>query len=154
MRSLGKKTTIICGVLLAAVQTIRPARVNPPVDADRTLRAVIGADSPAIRVIDRSCRDCHSNDTIWPWYSNVAPVSWLLVHDVNEGRAELNFSEWGDYSPDKQRKLLKKSCEEVREGEMPMPIYTLAHPTAKLSGSNIEVVCNLMQVQPVRSDRP
>jgi hypothetical protein len=154
MRPWIKKVIISGGVLLAAIQLVRPARVNPPTDTSRTFRSLNGAQASAIDVIDRSCRDCHTNDTTWPWYSHVAPVSWLLAHDVNEGRAELNFSEWAAYSPDKQRKLLKKSCDEVKEGEMPMSIYTVMHPAAKLSASDIDTMCSLAQIAPVRSDRP
>jgi hypothetical protein len=151
MRPSTKRITIIGVVLLAAMQVIRPARVNPPTDTTRTVEAVMSTDSPGLRVIDRSCRDCHSNNTTWPWYSNVAPVSWLISHDVVEGRRAVNFSEWASYGPEQRRKLLKKSCDEATEGEMPLTIYVLLHGTAKLTPGDIEAVCSLTQIELAQS---
>lgn len=85
--------------------------------------------SPQVREIAvRACYDCHSNQSKWPWYSNIAPVSWLVAHDVEEGRSELNFSRW-----DVKQRHIKDAAEEVLEGEMPMWEYLLVHPEAKLS---------------------
>ncbi|MBK9974986.1 MAG: heme-binding domain-containing protein [Planctomycetes bacterium] len=86
-------------------------------------------DSAATRdLAKRACFDCHSNETEWPWYSHVAPVSWLVQRDVNEGRSELNFSEWN-----RPQKNGQKAAKEVRDGEMPMWIYLPTHPQARLS---------------------
>ena len=85
-------------------------------------------DSPRTRELaKRACFDCHSNETTWPWYSNVAPASWLIQSDVDEGRRALNFSEWGG------RDEAREAAETVREGEMPPSYYTWLHGTAKLS---------------------
>jgi mono/diheme cytochrome c family protein len=85
-------------------------------------------DSPQTReLVVRACYDCHSNETRWPWYSNVAPVSWLLQHHVNEGREHLNFTEW-----DKPQKHAHEAAHEVEEGEMPMWSYLLLHGEADL----------------------
>lgn len=85
--------------------------------------------SPEVRALAvRACFDCHSNETTWPWYSNVAPVSWLVAHDVEEGRRELNFSEF-----DKNQRHAKDAAEEVEEKEMPPAIYFPTHPEAKLT---------------------
>ena len=70
-------------------------------------------------VIGRACSDCHSNHTVWPWYSRISPVSWLVARDVKEGRAKLNFSQWNIYSPEMTRIKLGEICEEVKKGEMP-----------------------------------
>ncbi len=86
-------------------------------------------DSPRTRELAvRACFDCHSNQTTWPWYSNVAPASWLLQHDVDEGREELNFDDW-----QKPYKEAKESGKTVREGEMPPWFYLPLHPHAKLT---------------------
>jgi mono/diheme cytochrome c family protein len=77
----------------------------------------------------RACFDCHSNETVWPGYARIAPISWLVQHDVDEGRQKLNFSEW--QRPQKESKEAAKS---VREREMPPRMYTLLHPEARLSG--------------------
>ena len=115
---------------LAAIQLVPVDRANPPVETDVPA-------SPETRVVlRRACYDCHSNETVWPWYSRVAPVSWLLERDVREGREELNFSTWNRYTTQQQAKLLEESGEQVDEGEMPPWFYLPLHPDARLSQSN------------------
>ena len=84
-------------------------------------------------MLKRACYDCHSHETIWPGYSRVAPVSWLLAWDVSEGREELNFSTWNRYSQKKRNKIIKEIWEEVEEKEMPPWFYLPLHPEARLS---------------------
>jgi hypothetical protein len=84
-------------------------------------------------ILRTSCYDCHSNQTSYPWYSKVAPASWLLAQDVREGRDELNFSEWGSYIRRKQIGKLRKIKEEVASGDMPLKNYLIIHRHAKLS---------------------
>ena len=83
--------------------------------------------------VQRACYDCHSNETIWPWYSHIAPISWLLAWDVRDGRDELNFSTWSQYSTQRQLKKLKESWEQIAEGYMPPWYYLLPHPDAQLA---------------------
>ena len=112
-------------VLLVGIQFIPYGRdhSNPPVTQP------IAWDSPQTEALaQRACYDCHSNETTWPWYSNIAPISWLIQHDVDEGRQRLNFSEW-DHVPHAAR----EAAGTVREGEMPPWYYTVLHPDAKLS---------------------
>jgi len=78
-----------------------------------------------------ACGDCHSNETVWPWYSNIAPVSWLVQHDVEEGRGELNISRWGQGENEAH-----EAAEAVQEGEMPPPIFLVTHPEARLSDAD------------------
>ena len=93
-------------------------------------------NSPATReLIRRACFDCHSNHTVWPWYSNVAPVSWLVQNDVNGGRRHLNFSEW-----DHPQRHAKDVAAQVKEGEMPLWYYLPEHPDARLSDADREVL--------------
>lgn len=87
-----------------------------------------------------SCYSCHSNETVYPWYSYVAPVSWLVARDVRVGRDELNFSTWMDYDQRRMIRKLDDIATEVGEGHMPMPIYTLMHPSAKLSDEQRELI--------------
>jgi hypothetical protein len=84
----------------------------------------------------RACFDCHSNETVWPWYSNIAPISWLIQHDVDEGRRRLNFSDFAD------SRAIRRVDRAITEGEMPPPYYTLMHPQAKLSGSEKQILIN------------
>lgn len=84
-------------------------------------------------MLKESCYDCHSNETIYPWYSYVAPVSWLVVRDIKLGRDELNFSQWESQSKMDKAKNLDKIIDEVSDENMPMPIYTIMHANAKLN---------------------
>jgi hypothetical protein len=132
---------VVAVILLIAFVTIqfvnRPERTNPPVNSANVLRAPRNIE-PILR---RSCYDCHSNETKWPWYSGIAPMSWTLAHDVEEGRDELNFSEWNTYSESRQRHLLEEICEAVKKGEMPLKGYTFAHPSAKLTIEDQRALC-------------
>ncbi len=84
-------------------------------------------------ILKRACYDCHSHETVWPWYSNLAPASWLLAWDVHEGREDLNFSMWNQYTGKKKGKMLKEIVEEIEEDEMPPWFYLPLHPEAQLS---------------------
>ena len=88
-------------------------------------------------VLRRACYDCHSHETVWPWYSTVAPISWLVAHDVHEGREELDFSTWDAYAPAKRAKLLRETAKETSEGEMPPWYYVLVHPDARLANEDV-----------------
>ncbi len=83
-------------------------------------------------LLKSACYDCHSNETVYPWYSKVAPVSWLVLHDVKEGREELNFSLWNKLKITKKAKMLDKISEYVQSEEMPLKIYSIMHPEARL----------------------
>ena len=115
------------GAVVVLAQLARPSMENPPVTGD------IQAPAEVHGVLKRSCYDCHSSATKWPWYAQVVPVSWVVAHDVNDGRKHLNFSEWENYEPGRKLKKLKEIAEEVEEGEMPMEIYVSLHGDAKLS---------------------
>jgi hypothetical protein len=140
--------------ILVAIQCIRPARTNPPTDSSRTIAAAMAVPAAATAVLERSCRDCHSNDTRWPWYSNVAPMSWMLIDHVNSGRRHFNYSEWGGYAPDKSRKLLHDICEETKQGSMPVGSYTLVHRDARLTDADVATLCAWTQtaLAPLVSD--
>jgi hypothetical protein len=117
--------------LVVAIQLIPVwlAQTNPPVLAEPNW------DSPETRALaQRACFDCHSNETVWPWYSKVAPVSWLITKDTLDGRQHLNFSEWGRGRPVK----LNEVEEVLREGQMPLPVYLPLHPEANLTEAERE----------------
>jgi hypothetical protein len=141
MRNRWRWSIGIAIVILVIIQVIRPTRSNPPITAGETIHAKLPVDPVVNAMLIRSCNDCHSNLTVWPWYTNVAPASWLIASDVHRGRAELNFSEWGAYPLKKQQALLKETCGEVLERKMPVGVYTLLHPSAKLTDADIAVIC-------------
>lgn len=129
-------------VLFVLIQVIRPAKTNPPVDETKTIQANTTMSAEVSAIFERACNDCHSNKTTWPWYSQVAPISWLLVDDVNGGREELSLSEWGTYDSKKKARKLKKICEEVEGGEMPLKYYLPLHPAARLSETDKKALCD------------
>jgi hypothetical protein len=141
MKKWLKLSLITLVALVVAAQVVRPSRTNPPVDPQKEITAHMQVDPAVMATLSRACNDCHSNRTEWPWYSNVAPVSWLVAHDVNDGREELNLSEWGASKEKEPGKLLGKICSEMTEGKMPMATYTLIHPQAKLTREEVQNVC-------------
>ena len=136
-----KQTAVILVVVFAAAQLVRPGRANPATDPARTIQAHVAETSQLPAVLDRACGECHSNDTVWPSYARVAPVSWVLARAVAEGRNAVNYSEWGAYSPSQQRTLLAASCDDASSGKMPGGAWTLLHPEARLSSQDIETIC-------------
>lgn len=139
MKTLFTRVAVAVVIVFAAAQAVRPNRTNPPTDPSRSIQAH-AADSALIAVVDRSCRDCHSNNTVWPWYTQVAPVSWLMASGVTQGRKALNFSEWSAYPPDLQRALLSASCADATSGKMP-GIYARIRPETKLSQKDVDIIC-------------
>ena len=127
---------ILFFIALIVIQFIPVKRTNPG--------SISEIDAPAdVKAIFRnSCFDCHSNETVWPWYSYVAPASWLLVSDVNEGRENLNFSNWGNLDRSKQAKLREEIWEEIREERMPLWQYRILHPGSKLSQEQKNLIRN------------
>lgn len=129
-------------IVFAGIQLFRPDRTNPPVNAAQTVQAAASVPPGVDAILRRSCYDCHSNETRWPWYSAVAPMAFGVVDHVTEGRAELNFSAWGAYPRQKRSGLLEKMCEEVREGKMPLKQYLWLHRDATLSEADWKSVCD------------
>jgi hypothetical protein len=140
MRRRLTQAAVVPLVLFAAAQLVRPGQTNPPIDASRTIRAHAGTTSELADVLDRSCGDCHSNATVWLWFAQVSPVSWLMARGVAEGRRAVNFSEWAGYSRDAQRTLLSASCQDATSGKMPGP-YTLVRPETTLSPHDVASIC-------------
>jgi hypothetical protein len=97
--------------------------------------------SRTAEVLGRACRDCHSNDTRWPWYSNVAPLSWFVIDHVNHGRSQFNYSEWAQYKSADPKKLIEDSCKFARDGSMPLPEYVRMHSETRLTPEDVEALC-------------
>jgi mono/diheme cytochrome c family protein len=117
------------GLLLSQAVPYGREHSNPPVIEEP---AWDSSETRALAV--KACFDCHSNETVWPWYSNVAPLSWLVQRDVDEGRETLNFSEWN------RPQEGDESAETVREGSMPPGQYLITHPDARLTDSQLEAL--------------
>ena len=128
-----KKIALGVLILLVLVQFIPVDTSNPAIDKQKDFITVTKAPEEVAHILKTSCYDCHSNETAYPWYFKVAPVSWWLKHHINEGREELNFSTWADFSTKRKDKKMKESIKMVQEGEMPMGSYTLVHKEAVIN---------------------
>ena len=126
-RRFGRWLVIGTLVVLAAAQLVPVDRRNPEVRSD------IDAPADVEAILRRSCYDCHSNETRWPWYSQVAPVSWLVARDVAEGRSHLNFSEWPVADFEARELELHEIEDEIVKGKMPLKIYLVMHRDARLT---------------------
>lgn len=145
MKKILKWAGIVVGVIFIGIQFVRPERTNPPIDESRTLFARVSVPPDVKAILDRSCADCHSHTTRWPWYSHVAPVMWLVAHDVEEGREHMNLSEFAQYRSLRAVAKLDMICEQIQNGNMPLPVYLTMHPDAKLSQSEIDRICNWVE---------
>ncbi len=132
MKSILSRAALGVGIVFVAIQVVPYGRshTNPPISQEPAWNA------PETRALaKRACFDCHSNETKYPWYTNVAPVSWLTESDTLDGRRKLNFSEW-----DRPQKEAGEASEELRKGEMPLWFYVPVHPEAKLSAAEQETL--------------
>ena len=136
---------LACGFV--ALQFYRPARTNPVSDPSLSIESRMQVSPQVTSVLNRSCIDCHSNKTRWPWYTNVSPVSWFIVDHVNDGRSHVNFSEWGSYDQNKQSKRLQEICEQVQDGFMPLGSYTPMHPGSELSAEDKKLLCDWAEAE-------
>jgi hypothetical protein len=125
------------GILYLASQFLRPERENRPPDPKRQLTAPANVQA----ILDRSCADCHSNQTKWPWYSNVSPISWWLVDHVKDGRNQINLSSFPTTPANRAAHKMEEVCEQVEKGEMPLREYLWLHPSAKLSEADKQTLC-------------
>ena len=141
MRPWIRKGLYIMIAVFLLIQFFPPAKTNPATDPARTIHASFSMEPTVTSALTRACNDCHTNHTSWPWYSRIAPVSWLVVSDVNRGRRAFNFSDWKSLSADKQQEMLSEICKEVSEREMPTEEYILMHPRAELTGGEINAIC-------------
>ncbi len=130
-----KKKTIflILLILLILIQFIRVDQTNPVSKSESNYFVVASVPTQVQSIMRESCFDCHSNHTVYPWYSKVAPVSWFLNNHINEGREKINLSEWDKYTAEDQIKILEECIEVIEENEMPLKSYVLIHSKAKLS---------------------
>jgi len=141
----------IVGVCCFVVsQFFGPAKTNPARYSSQSIKSRLQVTPQVAAILDRSCNDCHSNETRWPWYSNVAPVSWFVIDHVDEGRQNLNFSEWSRYTQRDVDGMLKQICQEVKAGAMPLSSYTPLHPGSKLSAEDVKILCDWTSAERAR----
>ena len=138
MRKLAKLTSILFVFVFLGMQFVPTATTaKPSASTGPHMAEVINPQVGAI--LDRSCQDCHSGRTAWPWYGRVAPVSWIISKHISEGREILDFSEWANHPHSADERML--ICDAVSDGRMPLPEYTAIHRNAKLSKRDVELIC-------------
>jgi hypothetical protein len=155
MKKVLKWSAVALALVFLGAQFHRPDRTNPAVDESKTLRANTRLTPEVAAIFERSCNDCHSSETTWPWYSHVSPVSWFLKSHVEEGRRELSFSEWATYPKRKRERKLHEICQQVESGAMPLNSYLPLHPSARLSDEDKRRICEWTRLEEGRqTDAP
>lgn len=138
-----KKTLLFTIIILVGIQFIPLNKTNPKVDTKITLNA----QDNVMKILKNSCYDCHSNETKWPYYSNIAPVSFFVVSHVNKGRKALNFSEWENIDQDKKEQRLKRAIITVNNEMMALPSYRSVHENANLSRDEKDILVKFFEDQ-------
>ena len=147
MRKILKVIAVVFVLAFIALQFYRPEIINPPVIESETLASTTRVPANIQALLKRSCNDCHSNQTIYPWYSHVTPFSWLLAEHIEEGRRELNFSVWNTYSGNRKRNKFDEICEQVTTGEMPHNQYLWIHAEARFSEEDKKLLCDWAETE-------
>lgn len=137
-----KKVLIVLLMAFVIIQFFRIDKTNPMVNKGADFLVIKNTPENVAKIIKTSCYDCHSNETIYPWYSNIQPVAWFLQNHIEEGRKHLNFSNFATYTPEKQAQKLGDAADEVAGGDMPMSSYTLIHTDAHLNMDQKSLVAN------------
>jgi hypothetical protein len=147
MKKVLKIIAIVLVIGFIVIQFIRPDFTNPPVNQAETLYAATAVPENVKTILNRSCADCHSNETKYPWYSRIQPSAWFLKDHIDEGRRELNLSVWKTYEPRRKSKKLAEICEQVQSKEMPLPSYLWVHWDAKISADEIKTLCDWTEAE-------
>jgi len=145
MKRFVRIAILVLGALFVIGQFIPFPRTNPAADPSAAFAAVAAPPPEVQAIVERSCTDCHSHRTVWPWYSRVFPASWLVSSDVKDGRRHFNLSAWKGLPPQRAQHKLEQACEEVKGGDMPPSYYTLMHPRAKLTPQDVAALCGWVE---------
>ena len=138
----------ILGVIFILMQFFRIDKTNPPIDLEMDFIATEKPPEAIAQKLVDACYDCHSHDTEYPWYTNIAPVSWWVKGHINNGRQNLNFSKWTEYSEKKQAHKIEENIEKLENRWMPLSSFVWLHPEAKMSDSeNEEMIAYFKSLQ-------
>lgn len=141
-----KKILIVLLMVFIIIQFFPIDKTNPITNEGMDFLKIKNTPEPIAKLIRNSCYDCHSNETKYPFYSNVQPVAWLLKNHIDEGRKELNFSTFATYDPKRQAHKLEEAAEYVEQKNMPLESYTLGHSDAKLSDEQRKQLVNYFRM--------
>lgn len=131
--SRGNKIFLALGILFLAGQAIQPTKNKGALNAPTDIAQVINVPDTVAVMLKKSCYDCHSNNTVYPWYDNIFPANWWVAEHIREGKRELNFSKFGEYNDRKQAKKLEEISDQIKDGAMPLKSYLFLHDGARLN---------------------
>ena len=137
-----KKILLVLAILLLFIQSFRIDKSTKPVDSSKDFISLTSPSTEVNQLLKTACYDCHSNQPTFPWYANVAPISWWIKHHIDEGSEHLNFSEWGTFTPKRKHHKLEECVEMLENGEMPMSSYTWMHNESKLTDAQRLLLVN------------
>ena len=137
-----KKILLVLAILLLFIQSFRIDKSTKPVDSSKDFISLTSPSTEVNQLLKTACYDCHSNQPTFPWYANVAPISWWIKHHIDEGSEHLNFSEWGTFTPKRKHHKLEECVEMLEDGEMPMSSYTWMHNESKLTDAQRLLLVN------------
>lgn len=136
-----KKILLALLAIIILIQFIRPEKNNSNNELN-AISTVMDVPAEVQEILKTSCNDCHSNNTVYPWYSEIAPVSWYLASHVNEGKEHLNFSEWASYNENQKSHIIKDIEEELQDKKMPLKSYLIIHENAKMTEAQYKIMLN------------
>lgn len=142
VKKILKILALVIVAALIVIQFFGIDKTNPPVAQGATVESAVTVPPDVTMILSRSCGDCHSNNTFYPWYADIQPAAWFLKSHIDEGRRELNFSEFNTYSTKKKKRKLEEICEQIESGNMPLPSYLWVHRDAALSDSEKKSLCD------------
>ena len=125
--------TAVAAIVAVGGSLLHPFGATGTAGSNQTILSGAQIDPDTLAILQRACQNCHSQQTVWPWYSHVAPISWLVARDVQQARLHMNLSRWQDYSGEDRIRLLSAIGSAVRNREMPVQRYLLLHPEARLT---------------------
>ena len=128
-----KKISLILAITLLFIQSFRIDKSTKPVDPSKDLISLTAPSAEVTQLLKTACYDCHSNQPTFPWYTNIAPLSWWIKHHIDEGSHHLNFSEWGTFELKRKNHKLDECVEMLEKNEMPMSSYTWMHQEANIT---------------------
>lgn len=131
---------LIIVIVLVLIQFIRPKRNHSELVSNNDITRIYPISVEVQQIMIHSCNDCHSNNTHYPWYTNIQPIGWWLQDHINGGKHELNFSEFGSYAPKKQQHKLKETADQIRHGDMPLRSYLMIHTNSKLTAAQKKIM--------------
>ena len=120
-------------IIFIVMQVFRIDKTNPPIAENKDFVNIVNPTDEIATILKNACYDCHSNHSTYPWYTNIAPVSWWVKGHIKNGRRQVNFSEWGDYDEERRSHALRECIEVMADRRMPLKSYTWAHSEARLS---------------------